>query len=200
MVRGPGAVARETGEEMQAQSRDLGTYKRYPLRNVLMYNGTTVAHFALGCLGIILGYDRWPRLGWVLGLVYLVFALAQMYLLMPLMVCPSCVYRRLGGSRCVSALNLVSARLVAPTDADDFPNRGKGGLCHNNLYIASLATPLVLMLPALVLNFSALLLGIFVVIVGLFAFRMFVLFPRFACGCCAARRQCPNAKAMGLSS
>ena len=185
---------------MPAQSESPRVYKVYPLRNVLVYNGTTVAHYALGGIGVVVGYGRWPALGWALGLVYVAFAFVQMYVLMPLMVCPSCVYRRMDGVRCVSAMNLVSRRLVRAADAKDFPNRGRGILCHNHLYMASLAAPLVLMLPALVLNFFFALLAIFLVIVGLFAFRIFVVFPRVACGHCAAKGQCPNAKAMGLSS
>jgi hypothetical protein len=182
-----------------AHGERLRVYKIYPLRNVLVYNGTTILHYALGAFGLNLGYDRWPVLGWVLALGYLVFALAQMYVLMPLSVCPSCVYRRLEGARCVSGLNLLSAKFARQADAKDFPNRGKGFLCHNHLYMASLAAPLILMLPALILAFSAPLLFVFLAVVGLFVFRVLVVFPRVACGRCAAKGDCPNAKAMGLS-
>ena len=88
-------------------------YKEYPLASVAAYNGATLAHDALGALGMIVGYGKWPALGWTLGLAYLVFAVVQMYVLMPLMVCPGCVYRRMDGARCISALNLVSAKIAA---------------------------------------------------------------------------------------
>ena len=66
-------------------------YAHYPLANVAIYNGVTLTHYGFGAAGIILGYSRWPALAWVAGLVYLAFAFGQMYVLMPLMVCPSCV-------------------------------------------------------------------------------------------------------------
>jgi hypothetical protein len=165
---------------------------------VALYNGTTLAHYTLGATGVIIGYDRRPVLGWTIGPVYLAFALVQMYGLMPLTVCPSCAYRRMDGARCISAMNLVSARLAAPRDKETFSRRGTGFLCHNNLYLAALILPLLLMLPALVFAFSWALLSVFLVVVGLLAFRMLILFPRVACGHCAAKKQCPNARAMGI--
>jgi hypothetical protein len=173
-------------------------YQRYPAANVAIYNGATLAHYGLGAAGIVVGYDRWPVAGWIAGLAYLLFALGQMYVMMPLVVCPSCTYRRLEGGRCISALNLVSARLAPLADPDRFPLRAKGTLCHNNLYMASLIAPLVLIAPALVFAFSWVLLGIFVAVAALLALRMFVIFPRVACGHCAEKKRCPNAQAMGI--
>ena len=72
-------------------------------------------------------------------------------------------------------------------------------MCHNNLYMASLLAPLAIVLPALVFAFSATLLALFLAVAALLALRLFVVFPRFACGVCAAKGRCPNAKAMGLS-
>jgi hypothetical protein len=174
-------------------------YTRYPLRNVAIYNGVTAAHFGLGAAGLIVGYGRWPEAAWAAGLVYLAFALGQMYVLMPLTVCPSCVYRRIDGGRCVSAMNLVSERIAPLADPDDFPLRARGVLCHNNLYMASLIAPLALLLPALLLDFGWPLLSIYIAIVALFVLRLFVIFPRVACGVCAAKGRCPNAKAMRLT-
>jgi hypothetical protein len=174
-------------------------YTHYPLANIAVYNGVTLAHYGLGASGLLLGYARWPMLSWTAGMVYLVFALGQMYVLMPLMVCPSCAYRRIDGARCISAMNLVSARIAPLADPDDFPKRARGALCHNNLYMASLIAPLVLLLPALVIAFSWALLTIFLALLAIFALRLFVVFPYVACGHCAAKGRCPNAKAMGIS-
>jgi hypothetical protein len=173
-------------------------HKVYPLSSVALYNGVTLAHYLLGAVGVIIGYSRWPLLGWILGLTYVGFAIVQMWVLMPIQVCPSCVYRRMDGSRCISALNLLSARIAPLADEDEFPERGNGVLCHNNLYLAALIAPLVLMVPALILDFSWLVLAILFVVGVLLVFRMMVLFPRVACGHCAARRRCPNAQAMGI--
>jgi hypothetical protein len=174
-------------------------YRVYPASSVLLYNGVTLAHFGFGTLGILVGFETWPTLAWILGGAYLLFALGQMYVLMPLKVCPACAYRRMDGARCVSALNLVSARLAAPRDPDRFPERARGVLCHNNLYMAALGVPLLLMLPGLVADFSILLLGLFLTLAALLAVRMFVLFTKVACVHCAAKGACPNAQAMHLS-
>jgi hypothetical protein len=173
-------------------------YRRYPPTNIVIYNGVTLAHYGLGSAGIILGYARWPALGWTVGLIYLAFALGQMYVLMPLIVCPSCAYRRIDGARCISAMNLVSARIAPLADFEDFPLRAHGRLCHNNLYMASLIVPLAILLPTLLAAFSWGLLAIYLVIAALFAVRLFVVFPRVACGHCVAKGRCPNAKAMGI--
>jgi hypothetical protein len=174
-------------------------YRVYPTASVYLYNGVTLAHFGFGMLGILVGFETWPTLAWILGGAYLLFALGQMYILMPLMVCPACVYRGMDGARCVSALNLVSARLAPRRDPDRFPERARGALCHNNLYMAALGLPLLLMLPGLVADFSFLLLGLFLTLAALLALRMFVLFTKVACVHCAAKRACPNAQAMHLS-
>ncbi|MFH1383250.1 MAG: hypothetical protein ABIH70_10255 [Chloroflexota bacterium] len=46
-------------------------YTRYPSSRVLIYNGTTVAHYVLGGMGIILGDGSW--IGYLLGSLYLLF-------------------------------------------------------------------------------------------------------------------------------
>jgi len=174
-------------------------YTHYPLANIVIYNGVTAAHYGLGAAAIVLGYGRWPVLAWTTGLAYLVFALGQMYVLMPLVVCPSCAYRRIAGARCVSAMNLVSARIAPLADPEEFPLRARGVLCHNNLYMASLIAPFVIALPALFIDFSWPVLALLLAVAALFALRLFVVFPRVACGHCAAKGRCPNAKAMGIA-
>jgi hypothetical protein len=170
----------------------------YPLSSLLIYNGATLLHYLLGGLGLALAYGAsWP--GWLLAALYLLFAFGQMYLWMPLKVCPNCVYYRLAGSRCVSGLNLVSRRIARAGDAGDLAARAEGLLCPNNLYLAALVLPVVLILPGLVLSFSLLLLAIWLAVLALLLLRFFVLFPKVACGHCQARDGCPNAQAMGLA-
>ncbi len=173
-------------------------YTRYPLSSLLIYNGVTVLHYLLGGIGIMLGYNfSWGA--YLLGFLYLAFAFIQMYVLMPLMVCPNCVYYKWENARCISGLNLVSKRVAREGDVKDFARRGEGLLCHNNLYMAAKIVPIVVMIPALIFNFSLTLLAIFLAVIGLLVFRIFVVFPKVACVHCRAKNICPNAQAMGLS-
>jgi len=172
-------------------------YTRYPVSSVLLYNGVTIAHYLLGAAGIALGYGYW--VGYFLGAVYLGFALVQMYVGMPLKVCPNCVYVRLEDSLCISGLNVVCRQFTSPGDVKDFGNRAKGALCPNNLYLAALAIPIVAIIPALVIDFSFAVLTIFVAVVALLAFRFFVIFSKVACVHCRAKNVCPNAKSMKLA-
>lgn len=165
---------------------------------MLLYNGVTVLHFALGGAGLMLGYDGW--VGLLVGTLYLVFAFGEMYVLMPLSVCPNCVYYRMQGGRCISALNLVSRKVAKPGRLEDFPKRAQGIFCSNNLYLAAMAIPILAMIPALAINFSFTLLGMFMGVVVLLLFRFFFLFTRVVCLHCAARKECPQAISMGLSS
>jgi len=173
-------------------------YTSYPLSSLLIYNGVTVAHYVLGGIGIMLGYNfSWAA--YLLGSLYLAYAFVQMYVLMPLMVCPNCVYYKWNDARCISGLNLVSKRVAREGDVKDFAGRGEGLLCHNNLYMAAKIVPIVVMIPALILNFSPILLAILLAVVGLLLFRIFVVFPKIACVHCRAKNICPNAESMGLS-
>ncbi len=122
-----------------------------------------------------------------------------MYVLMPFMVCPNCVYYRLDNSICISGMNLISRKVAKEGNLDKFSNRAKGLFSHNKLYMGSLIFPIVAILPALFVNFSFLLLAIFLVVVGLFLFRLFIVFPKVACVHCRAKNQCPNAQSMGLA-
>jgi hypothetical protein len=177
-------------------TRGSNLYTRYPLSNIIIYNGTTVVHYALGGIGIILGYGSW--IGYVLGSLYLVFSFIEMYVHMPLIVCRNCVYYTLDNSRCVSGLNLISRKVAAEGSIKAFPNRAKGPTCPNNLYIASLIFPIIAVVPALILSFSILVLVIPVVLIVLLLFRFFVIFPKIACIHCRAQNVCPQARSMGF--
>ena len=177
---------------------NVKVHTRYPLASILTYNGTTVLHYLLGGLGIIIGYDSWT--GYLIGSLYLVFSFGEMYVHMPLKVCPNCVYYKLDNSICISGLNVVSRKITKEGNVKDFPNRAKGLFCSNNLYIAALVIPIIAMIPALILNFSLIVLAILIAVVGLFLFRFFVIFTKIACVHCRAKNICPQAKSMGLST
>lgn len=182
---------------MVAQKK-VELYSRYPLSSIVIYNGITVLHYLLGGIGIILGYNcSWSA--YLLGSAYLVFAFAQMYVIMPLVVCPNCVYYRLKNSLCISGLNVISKKIAKEGNIEDFPKRGEGLFCHNNLYMAAKIIPIIAMIPALILNFSVLLLTLFLSVVGLMLLRVLVVFPKIACVHCRAMNVCPNAKAMGIN-
>jgi hypothetical protein len=171
-------------------------YTRYPLSSILTYNGSTILHYLLGGIGIIIGYSSW--IGYLLGSLYLALSYAEMYVLMPLKVCPSCPYYRLNNSLCISGLNVVSRKIAKEADVKDFPRRAEGPFCPNNLYMASLAVPIIAMIPALILDFSFLVLAILLVVVALLLFRFFMSFPKIACLHCIAKYRCPQAEAMGV--
>jgi hypothetical protein len=173
-------------------------YSRYPLSSVLIYNGSTILHFLLGGIGIVLGYSFSPRVGYTFGILYFVFSFVEMYVIMPLTVCPNCVYYRAKDSLCVSGLNILSKKIAKEGDLKDFPGRAEGLFCPNNLYLASLIVPIVAMIPALIVNFSVALLLILLAVVGLLLFRFFIIFPKIACLHCRAKFECPQAGAMGV--
>ena len=171
-------------------------YTRYPLSSILIYNGTTIVHYLLGGTGIILGYNSW--IGYVIGILYMAFSLAEMYVHMPLKVCPNCVYYKLDNSLCISGLNIVSRKVAKEGNVKEFASHAKGLFCPNNLYIASLIIPIIAMIPALILNFSVLVLAILIIVAGLLVFRFFVIFPKIACVHCRAKNVCPQAQSMKL--
>ena len=182
--------------EQMASGEKTDLYTRYPLSSILIYNGTTVAHYVLGGIGIILGYASW--IGYLLGSLYLAFSFIEMYVHMPLQVCCNCVYYKLDNSLCISGLNLVSRKVAKEGNVKAFPNRARGPFCPNNLYIASLVFPIIAIIPALVLNFSFSVLIILLIIVGLLLFRFFVIFSKIACVHCRAQNICPQAQSMGF--
>ena len=171
-------------------------YTRYPFVNILIYNGTTVAHYVLGGIGIIIGYDSW--VGPLIGSLYMAFSLFEMYVHMPLKVCPKCPYYRLENSLCISGLNVVSRMIAKKGNVEDFKARARGILCPNNLYMAALGIPIIAMIPAAVLNFSFTLLAILLSVIALLVFRFFVIFTKVACVHCRAQNVCPQAQSMGF--
>ncbi len=173
-------------------------YKRYPLRSVLTYNGVTLAHFSLTGLGFYLGYGE-NTLATVFAIAYLLFAFGQMYVIMPTRVCPNCPYYRMEGGRCISALNVLSRQIAQPGHTARFPQRAKGLLCHNNLYMGALIAPIPLLIIGLILNFAWITLAITGTVLGLLLYRFFVVFPKIACVHCYAKQKCPNAAMMGLT-
>lgn len=107
------------GRDTMASKDSVKLYGRYPLSSIIIYNGATVIHYVLGGIGIILGYGTW--IGYLLGSMYLVFSFIDMYVLMPLKVCPDCVYYELGGSVCISGMNVVSRRIAGEGRHKRFP-------------------------------------------------------------------------------
>lgn len=181
----------------EAGSNKAKIYTNYPKSSILIYEGTTILHFLIGGIGIIIGYDFF-WLGSLFGSLYLVFAFSQMYILMPLTVCPNCVYYRLEGSCCISGLNKISRKFTKEGSPADFPNRAKGMLCYNNIYMATLFVPIIAIIPALILLFSPLVLALLLIVVGLLLFRFFVIFPKIACLHCSAKYKCPVAGMIGV--
>lgn len=173
-------------------------YKRYPMRSVLTYNGVTLLHFTLAGIGLYRGYGV-STFALVLAVGYLIFAFGQMYVIMPMRVCPNCPYYRMAGGRCISALNLLSRQIAQPGHTARFANRASGLLCHNNLYMGALIAPIPLLIIGLILNFSWITLAITGVVLGLLLYRFFVVFPKIACVHCYAKQKCPNAAMMGLT-
>lgn len=173
-------------------------YSRYPLSSVAIYNGSTILHFLLGGVGIVLGYRFSSWAGYTFGILYLIFSFVEMYVVMPIAVCPNCVYHRAKDWLCISGLNVISKRVAKEGDLRDFPRRAQGLFCPNNLYVASLILPIVAMIPALIVNFSIPLLIIFLAVIALLLFRFFIIFPRIACLHCRAKYECPQAGAMGV--
>lgn len=175
-------------------------YKKYPLPNVFIYNGTTILHFLVGGFGIIIGYNiLCCNLGYFFGIIYLAFAFIQMYLIMPMTVCTNCVYYKMKDSLCTSGLNIVSKKIAKEGDIKHFGDRAFGYLSHNKLYMGALFIPIIVLIPALILNFSIVLLLIFLIVLGLLLFRFFVVFKKTACPHCSAKYRCQNAKAMGIN-
>ncbi|MFX1479339.1 MAG: hypothetical protein ACFFCI_14490 [Promethearchaeota archaeon] len=172
-------------------------YQKFSYFRVFIYEFSTILHYLIGGVGLIIGYT-FLRLGYLIGLIYIVFAFLQMYILMPLIVCPNCVYYRMKDSRCVSGLNKISRKIAKEGKPEDFPKRAEGLFCYNNIYMAALFFPLVASIPALILNFSFYLLIAFLIVLGLLIFRFFVIFPKVACLHCNAKFTCPIGEKIGV--
>jgi len=173
-------------------------HTKYPKSSVFIYNGSTIVHYLLGGIGIMIGYSFSSWAGFLFGGLYLIFSFGEMYITMPMTVCPSCVYFRMENSLCVSGLNVLSKRFAKERDQKDFAKRAEGPFCFNNMYIAALVIPIIALIPALVVNFSVLLLIIFILLMALLLFRFFIIFPKIACLHCAAKFKCPQAGKMGV--
>ncbi|MFX0076718.1 MAG: hypothetical protein ACFE96_14840 [Candidatus Hermodarchaeota archaeon] len=172
-------------------------YKKYSFLPVFIYEFSTIMHFLIGGLGLIVGYSfLWW--GYLTGIIYIMFAFLQMYILMPLTVCPNCVYYRMEDSRCVSGLNKISRKIAKEGRQEDFPKRAEGFFCYNNIYMVTLFFPIVASLPAFFFNFSPSLLILVLVVVGLLVFRFFVIFPKIACLHCNAKFTCPIGEKIGV--
>lgn len=184
------------GKRLSQNSKKAELYTRYPVSSILIYNGSTALHYLIGGAGIIIGYNSW--IGLLFGVLYMGLSFAEMYVLMPLKVCPNCPYYRIHNSLCISGLNVLSRKIASVGDVKDFSKRASGILCPNNLYIASLVIPIIAMIPALILDFSFLVLALLLIVVGLLLFRFFVIFPKIACLHCRAKYKCPQAEAMGV--
>lgn len=110
-----------------SSTKRANLYTRYPLSSIVTYNGTTVVHYVLGGIGIILGYNS--LVSYLLGSLYLAFSFVEMYVHMPLKVCPNCVYYKLNNSLCISGLNVVSRKVAKEGSVEDFKKRAQGLLC-----------------------------------------------------------------------
>ena len=159
-------------------------------------NALTLGHYVVGCAAVLAAYRSYPVLGWPIGLAYLVFAVVQFYVLMPVIVCPGCVYRTMRGGRCASGLNLLSARLCPPSPPPGgFAERGSGAVCQNSLCLWSWILPVPLAVPGLVLSFSWLALALTATVAAFAAARLIVVERLAVCPHCLARRWCPVVRA-----
>jgi hypothetical protein len=171
------------------------SFRRYPLWRVVGFDAFTAAHFALGCAAVLVAWHARPIVAWPVGLAYLVFATVQSFVLMPLVVCPGCVYRTVAGARCPSGLNVLSARLCPPaTDTAEFRRRACGPLCQTSLSLCSWVFPLPMALAGLVLQPSWPATALVAALAASLPLR--ALIGRAAvCPRCLSRRWCPAARA-----
>ncbi len=191
-------VVPNTGHENATGDQPSGvpSFRRYPLWRVLALNGLTVTQYLVGCAAILAAYRSFPFLGWPIGAAYLVFAIVQLYVLMPLVVCPGCVYRTVRNGRCPSGLNLISAKLGPPSaSAFEFRERAHGALCQNSLCLWSWIVPVPLALPGLALSFSWTAATLTAIVAVLAVLRLTVVAKVAVCRHCLARRWCPAARA-----
>jgi hypothetical protein len=188
----PGTSQNAAAAADQAKST---SFRRYPLWRVLCLNGLTLVQYTTGSVAIALAYPSSPLLGLPVAAGYFVFAMVQLYVLMPLIVCPGCVYRTISDGRCASGLSVISARLCAPSvAAAGFEERVHGALCQSSLCLWSLVLPVPLALPGLALWFTWLGLGLTVGVAVLAVVRLVVIARRSVCSHCLARRWCPAAR------
>jgi hypothetical protein len=77
-------------------------FQRYPIRNIVVYNATTVVHFLCGGLMLSAANSFLGSAADVVGLLYVLFSLVEMYILMPFQVCRNCTYAGMENSVCIS--------------------------------------------------------------------------------------------------
>ena len=194
--RPPGApdLQHAPGASATLQPQATRPRRRLPLWQVGALNGLTVAQYLVGCAAVVLAYRRFPIVGLPVGLAYLVYAMTQHYVLMPLVVCPGCVYRTVRDGRCPHGLNLVSALLCEQSPAaGEFQQRTQGTLCSKRLELVSWLAPLPLVVPGLVLSFSATAALLAALVAVLILVRR-MLVSKAVCPHCLARRWCPEGR------
>jgi len=187
----------ETGQDAAAapEAPSSGSFRRYPLWRVLGLNGLTLLQYAVGCAAIALSYRSYGIVGWPIAAAYLVYAVVQLYVLMPLVVCPACVYSSISDGRCASGLNVISARLSrSPVSRAGFAERAHGALCQSSLCLLSLVLPLPLAVPGLAISFSWTGLALTLAVGALAGARLAYIVPRAVCSRCLAYRWCPAAR------
>lgn len=181
-------------------SRDM-VHERYPAGTIVLANATAVTHSLLGAAAIMVAYSAVvaPPAAAALAAAYLVFALGQMYVLMPARVCRHCVYTLTEGARCTCGLNLFARRFLPPGDPDRFADRGMGALSSDRLFLVAYVVPILAVAPVLFVGFSWTVLALTVALVAFIPFRVAVLFRRFACAHCLQKERCPTARSVGVA-
>jgi hypothetical protein len=173
------------------------TFKHYPLSHTWVYYIITIIHFLLGGMGIIYGYGfSWA--GKLVGYSYLTFTFIQMFIIMPVVVCPGCEYYKRKQTRCISGLNIFAKRAWNRPSKKDLSVRDEGFFCHNHFIAVSLLLPVIFIIHALILNFSLFLLLCLLIIVSLLLFRILIILPKMACQNCISKAECPNSGTIGF--
>jgi hypothetical protein len=173
-------------------------YDKYPVSSLFIYNGSTILHFLIGGLILMNLFRLIGITGIIIAIVYMLLSFLEMYVLMPLQVCNNCVYFRSQKSVCISGLNLIAKAIAKPGNPLNFPNRARGFVCPNNLYIISLVFPIVVGAIILFLKFNLLLLIMELSLIVLLMTRFFYIIPTLACLHCQSKFVCPQAGQMGV--
>ena len=183
----PGGAQQEARNEAPV----VRPWRRCPLWRVIAYTGLTLLHYGLGTALLLVAYRLVPALAWPLAVSYLVFAVTQRYVFMPLVVCPGCAYLTIEGGRCPCGTNLLAPRLMRLSAASDgFATRATGVLAPRKLDLAALVLPALLALPALLFAYSWVTLSL-VAIVGVLVVLRLALIEPAQCARCLERRWCP---------
>jgi hypothetical protein len=173
-------------------------YNRYPISSILVYNLTTIIHFAVG--GLIIGYPKviFGNLGIYFGGFYFALSFVNMYIIMPFQVCKNCVYYKIENGLCISGLNVVSKKLFKAPPAQNLSQRAQGLLCPNKMYIASLVFPILCGIALLIYKFTTTLMLLELFLFAFLIIRFFYIIPQLACVHCRSKFVCPQAGQMGV--